>query len=404
LRTPFDRLRGGAARNDRAAGGLHQKGAQLPATVRALARIVKRREHGRTSMMSARRTSRITSLVVAIAALLAVPAGTVPSAALAASEPTPHFGTGGVSHISGKTAELEGTVNTEGLATSYLFEYGPTVAYGLKSKEVPVPIPNPPKVVKVGQTVTGLLPGYHYRIVGFYIDRAGVRIGPKFGSDKSFTGGKAGKLKFNVAKGKEERIGAVYGTALSLSGSLTGFGNAGKPLSLQMTPFPFTESFTTLGGTVLSTRTGSFTFRVARITENSEFRFVALNPRPLYSPIIQVHVTPRITVHVRSAGHTGLYRIYGTVAPARTGAGVVVQQLTPQKAGSKREGPRPRSVASSVLKRANSSMSRYSVIVRLSGNWRYRVFVRLPKGALDSGHSSNVLIRAPRGTTKQHRH
>ena len=355
--------------------------------------------------MSARTTSRTIGLVVALAALtVALPAASLPSAALAAGEPTPHFGTGGVSHISGKTAELDGAVNTEGLATSYLFEYGPTVAYGLKSKEVPVPIPNPPKVVKVGQTVTGLLPGYHYRIVGFYVNRAGVRIGPRFGSDRSFTGGKAGKLKFTVAKGKEERVSAVYGTVLSLTGSLTGFGNAGKPLSLQTTPFPFTESFTAVGGTVLSTRTGSFTFKVARITENSEFRFVALDPRPLYSPIVQVHVTPRITVHVRSAGRTGLYRIYGTVAPARTGAGVVVQQLVPQKAGSKREGPRPRSVASSVLKRAGSSMSRYSVIVSLSGNWRYRVFVRLPKGALDSGHSSNVLIRAPRATTKQRRH
>ncbi|HEX9481987.1 MAG TPA: hypothetical protein VF927_07790 [Solirubrobacteraceae bacterium] len=350
-------------------------------------------------------TSRIICLLVVISALLAaLPAVPLPTAALAAGEPTPHFSTAGVSHISGRTAELDGAVNTEGLATTYLFEYGPTVAYGLKSKELPVPIPNPPKVVKVGQTVTGLLPGYHYRIVGFYINRAGVRIGPKFGADKSFTGGKAGKLKFIVAKGKEEEVGAVYGTPVSLTGSLTGLGNAGKPLSLQTTPFPFTESFTTVGGTVLSTRTGSFTFKIARITGNSEFRFVALAPRPLYSPIIQVHVTPRITVHVRSAGRTGVYRIYGTVAPARAGAGVVVQQLLPQKASSKRSGPRPRSVASSVLKRATASLSRYSVIVTLSGTFRYRVFVRLPKGALDSGHSANVLIRAPRATTKRRRH
>ena len=347
--------------------------------------------------MSARTTSRIVSLAAA-----AVLAAVLPSTVLGA-EPKPHFGTGGVSHISGTSAELEGTVNTEGFATSYLFEYGPTVAYGHKSKEAVVPIPNPPKPVKVGQTVTGLLPGYHYRIVGFYTNRAGVRLGPFPGADKSFTGGKAGKLKFIVAKGKEEQISAVYGSLLSLTGSLTGLGKENKPMSLQSTPFPFTAPFTQVGGNVLSTRTGSFTFDVPRISENTEFRFLALDPRPVYSPVVQVHVTPRIVVHVRSAGHTGLYRIYGTVAPSRTGAGVVLQKLTPQKANSKRSGPRPVSVGSTTLKRAKSSLSRYSMIVSLSGTFRYRVFVRLPKGALDSGHSANVLIRAPRGTTIKHR-
>lgn len=336
--------------------------------------------------------------IVAAAACVTLPA----SSALAVSEPKPHFGTGGVSHVSGTSAQLEGSVNTEGLATTYFFEYGPTVTYGLKSKEAAVPIPAPLKVVKVGQVVTGILPGYHYRIVGKYTNRAGkLEVVP--GTDRSFTGGKAGKLRFVVAKGREEQISTTYGSLLSLTGSLTGFGNAGKPLSLQATPFPFTAPFTTLGGTVVSTRTGSFTFRVARITQNTEFRFVALDPRPVYSPVVLVHVTPHITLHVRSAGKTGLYRIYGTVAPSRPGAALVLQQLTPQKANSKRSGPRPRSVGSTVLKRATSTLSRYSIIVSLTGTWHYRVFVRLPKGPLESGSSANVLIRAP-GTTNTKRH
>ena len=334
------------------------------------------------------------ALATALAALAA------PASATAA-EPKPHFATGGVSHVSGTTGELDGTVNTEGLQTRYLFEYGPTVAYGSKTKEAAVPIPAPLKAVKVGQSVTGLLAGYHYRIVGFYTNLKGEAKGPLYGTDKSFGGGKSGKLKFVVAKGREEAVSAVYGSTLSLGGSLTGLGNAGKPLSLQATPFPFTEPFTTLSGTVVSSRTGSFTFKVAHITENTEFRFIALNPRPVYSPIVPVTVTPRITVHVRSAGTTGLYRIYGTVAPARTGAQVVIQQLTPQRAGSRRSGPRPRSVGATVLKRATSSLSRYSAIVTLSGTFRYRVFVRLPKGAVSSGHSANVLIKAPKSVAKK---
>jgi hypothetical protein len=335
---------------------------------------------------------RLAGCVVAAACLA------LPSSALAA-ESKPHFGTGGVSHVSGTTAQLEGRVNTAGLATSYYFEYGPTTAYGMKSKETAVPIASSAKPVQVGQTVTGMLVGYHYRIVGKYT-REGKVFGPIFGGDKSFKGGKSSKLKFVVAKGAEERITTTYGSVLSLTGGLTGTGNAGKPLSLQATLFPFTSPFTTLSGIVISSRTGSFTFKVAKVMQNTEFRFVALNPRPFYSPIVLVHVIPRITVHVRSAGRTGVYRIYGTVSPARTGAGVLVQQLLPQKAGSKRSGPRPRSVGSTTLKHATSTLSRYSAIVKLSGTFRYRVFVRLPKGPLDSGNSANVLIRAPRASAK----
>src|SRR5260370_6910888 len=104
-------------------------------------------------MVSVNTTIRIICFLVVISALLpALPAVPLPTAALAAGEPTPHFSTAGVSHISGRTAELDGAVNTEGLATTYLFEYGPTVAYGLKSKELPVPIPTHPNMDTEVQT------------------------------------------------------------------------------------------------------------------------------------------------------------------------------------------------------------------------------------------------------------
>jgi hypothetical protein len=342
--------------------------------------------------------TRIVGLLAASA--LAALALALPAAAPAAE---PHFKTGGVSHISGTTAELDGTVNPEGLATSYYFKYGPTTAYGSQTKPVSVPLPNPPKAVKVGQTVTGLLPGYHYRIVGIYTPQGSTTPVEQAGGDKSFTGGKLTRLKFVVSKSKEDVGKAVYGGGIELSGSLTGLGNAFHPLSLQATLFPFTEAFTTLPGTVVSSRTGSFVFKVGRLTATTQFRFVALAPRPLYSPTITVPVTPRITLHVRSSARTGLYRLYGTVAPARPGASVQIQQLLPGKAKSRHEGPSPHGVGSTVLKRASSKLSRFSVIVKLSGSYRYRAFVKLPKGALDSGYSGNVLIRAPKPSAKTHR-
>ena len=270
----------------------------------------------------------------------ALAALSLPAAASAGTEPKPpHFNTGGVSHISTTTVELDGTVDPEGFATSYYFQYGPTTAYGKATKPVAVPLPNPPKSVRVGQTVTGMLAGYHYRIVGIYTPTGSTTPRELPGGDKSFSGGKLARLKFVVSKDKEDIGTAVYGGGIELSGSLTGTGNQFHPLSLQATLYPFTEAFTTLGGTVASTRTGSFVFKVARLTGTTEFRFVAIAPRPIYSPTITVPVMPRVTLHVRSAGHTGLYRLYGTVTPARNGKSVQIQQLLPGKAKSKREGP-----------------------------------------------------------------
>src|SRR5262249_17836530 len=123
-----------------------------------------------------------------------------------------------------------------------------------------------------------------------------------------------------------------------------------------------------------------------------------------YSPTITVPVAPRVTLHVASSKHTGLYRLYGTVAPARNGAVVQIQQLLPGKARSRREGPSTHGVGATVLKKATSKLSRFSVIVKLSGNYRYRAFVKLPKGVLESGHSANVLIKAPKPSAQPRRH
>src|SRR6185312_10280632 len=96
---------------------------------------------------------------------------------------------------------------------------------------------------------------------------------------------------------------------------------------------------------------------------------------------------------------------YGTVSPARNGAPVTIAQLVPQKASSKREGPASHSVAKTILKRATKTMSRFSVIAKPSGSFRYRAAVKLPKGASDSRLPVSVAIAAPttKGGTKHSR-
>jgi hypothetical protein len=340
------------------------------------------------------------SLLLAFALQGALLAGAGP--AMAETSPV-RVSTGGVSHVRGTSAQLNGVLIANNVTATVYFEYGPTLAYGTKSKTLTIAPPNPPpatpKSVKIGVPVLGLLPNWHYRICATYTPAQP----PVCGKDKSFSGGKASQLKFVLGKGKEDRLSVTYGGTLELAGSLSGKNNANHGLALQATPFPYTSPFAAIGGTVLSSRTGSFLFRVARITQDTQLRILTVDTRPLYSPVVTVHVSPRITLHVRSAGKTGLYRLYGTVSPARTGAQLTIQQLVPQKASSKREGPATHSVGATTLKHATKSMSRFSLIVSLSGNFRYRAFVKLPKGAIESGHSANLLIKAP-AAKSGHRH
>ncbi len=312
--------------------------------------------------------------------------------------------TGKVSHAVGANAQLNGNVKAPTVATSVFFKYGPTLAYGHVTKAIAVAPPAEPKTIKIGEPVTGLLANWHYTICATFTNPAkGVET--VCGKDAIFKGSKkATKLKFVLPKGKEERISVVYGGTLELAGSLSGANNGLRGLALQATPFPFTDPFTAVGGTIVTGRTGAFIFRVPRMLQNTEFRILTTDTKPVYSPTVTVHVTPRITLHVRSAGKTGLYRFYGTVAPARPGSQLAIQQLVPQKAQSKREGPAAHAVSSTKLKKATKSLSRFSVIVSLSGTFHYRAFVKLAaKGAVESGHSANVLIKAPKGTTKHQR-
>ncbi|HEY3493027.1 MAG TPA: fibronectin type III domain-containing protein, partial [Solirubrobacterales bacterium] len=80
-------------------------------------------------------------------------------------------------------AELRASVDPNGTATTYWFEYGPTAGYGTA-----VPVPAAPagsgnEALALAQQVSGLLPGttYHYRVVA---DGFGP---PVFGADQAFT-------------------------------------------------------------------------------------------------------------------------------------------------------------------------------------------------------------------------
>jgi RHS repeat-associated protein len=71
------------------------------------------------------------------------------------------------SGVKEKEATLKGSVNPNGTATTYQFEYGPTTSYGTKVPTTPASAGSGTIAVAVSKIITGLAEGseYHYRVV-----------------------------------------------------------------------------------------------------------------------------------------------------------------------------------------------------------------------------------------------
>ncbi len=337
--------------------------------------------------------------LTAVAGVLALASPALSKTPAAPTPGKPHAVTGGVGHLHGTTGQLQASVNPTGLETTYYFRYGPSTAYG--SQTAPVAIGSGSTNVKVGQTVTGLAAGFHYRVVA--VNSAGEALG----KDKTVTLAKK-KLDFNFPKVKARDRLTGYGGTYILSGTLTGQGAGNHAIQLQSAPYPYTGGFTTVGPTVATNATGGFSFRIAGMRQSTKFRVVALGTRPTTSPDIVVSVAVNVTVHVRSLPHAGMARVYGTVTPAVAGQ-AIVELLKPAKETSKREaeGPRAQAVGASKLKAATKTLSRFSAVLSIPASGNYRVYVRLAKGPLVSGYSQDVKIRThvpPRKRKHNHKH
>jgi hypothetical protein len=97
-----------------------------------------------------------------------------------AGPPPPAVATGGVSQLTPNSATLNGVVNPQGANTTYFFQYGTTINYGLQT--FPQLVAATIAAVPVSQTLTGLSPftTFHYRLVA---EHGSVRT---YGLDQSF--------------------------------------------------------------------------------------------------------------------------------------------------------------------------------------------------------------------------
>jgi hypothetical protein len=105
----------------------------------------------------------------------------VMASGVAAAASSPTVVTSGAANVTDTTAVLNGRVTPNGSATTYLFAYGPTTAYGAATPAHSAGAGT--KVVAVARTITGLTPGttYHYKI------SATNGVGSTVGIDRAFT-------------------------------------------------------------------------------------------------------------------------------------------------------------------------------------------------------------------------
>jgi len=105
--------------------------------------------------------------------------------------------TGSVSSVNGSSATLNGTVNPNGAATTWQFDYGTTTGYGSKAPSSAQSAGSGTANQAVSTTLTGLTPGatYHYRLIATNAD------GTTVGGDGVFTTQAAPEVVTGAASG-----------------------------------------------------------------------------------------------------------------------------------------------------------------------------------------------------------
>lgn len=118
----------------------------------------------------------------------------------------PTVATGDATGVSGQAATLNGTINPQGTATSYRFEYGPTETYGSTTTDTAAGSGSADVPASAG--LTGLTSGqtYHYRLVAL---RGGVPVAT--GSDRTVTTSGAPTATTGDATGVTWLVGTLHG-------------------------------------------------------------------------------------------------------------------------------------------------------------------------------------------------
>jgi hypothetical protein len=285
--------------------------------------------------------------------------------------PSPVVVTKHASNIAQTTATLAATVDPEGEATTYLFDYGTSTAYGARTPSGSAG--SGTTAVDVSAALGPLATGttYHYRVV------ASNAAGASYGHDVSFkTAAVPGGITIATSPGT-----VTFGQATTVSGRVLAPRPSHVTVTLQSAPSPAGPWIDAASGG--ATSSGAYSLRPSAPTGDTYYRALADGAT---SSAVRVVVGFRVGLRV-SRLHPllgGFVRFHGQVAPAHNGLRVLVQWLGPHG--------RWHTIKSTRLRRAGGA-SEYSVRVRIERGGRYRVIVG-PDADHARGRSRTVRIRA----------
>jgi hypothetical protein len=285
--------------------------------------------------------------------------------------PPPVVVTRHATNITQTSAVLNGTVNPQGQATSYVFEYGTSTAYGAQTPSASAGAGA--KAVVVSATIGALTPNttYHYRL------RATSVNGTTFGHDSSF---KTAPLPAGVTLGAVP--GAItFGQLTSLGGRVLPPRPSHVTVALQSASSPV-GPWTDVASTT-ATSTGAYSF--ARLAPSANTYYRALADGATSATVrVAVHFRVGLTVGRRHARRGSRVRFHGRVGPAHNGSAALIQRLGPHG--------RWHTIRRARLRGAGDGVSFYSVRVRVGRSGRYRVVVG-PDASHAAGRSRTVRIR-----------
>jgi hypothetical protein len=313
------------------------------------------------------------------AVTLALAAAALACAAPVASAARPAVTTGGAA-VGPSTATFTGTVDPQGLSTTYWFEYGTTTSFGSRTTNTNAGAGNS-RVTAAG-SVANLAANtvYHYRLV------ARNRDGTTRGARESVRTQRA-PLGLSLSAAPNP---VPYGSALTLGGILSGTGNAGRSVQIFQNPFPYTAGFTPVGSPIVTNAEGGFALALSPPLLTTQFRARLVADPSTQSEILTVPVAARVSTGVeigrRRASGVRMVRFAGRVRPARVGAQYAIQRLSSK-------GDRWITVAGGITRTDQPDAARYAKRVRVRHSGTYRVFVQIQDGNLTSATGREVTIR-----------
>lgn len=235
----------------------------------------------------------------------------------AAGPRPPGASTGVARDVRPDAATLTATVDPNGQATRFFFEFGTSTRLGSRTPDQDAGSADGSRAVSAA--IGGLRANtrYHYRVVA--VNASGTTRG----STRSFV---TLRGPTGVTAAVSPRV-APWGGSATVTGRVSGQGVSRVPVALQRSDWPFAGGFREVGR-VNAERDGSFRLTVGPLWALARLRVVTRTSVVVTSNVVEVFNRPRVGLRVRRLLGGGV-RLTGAIWPAVPDARVSLQRQGP---------------------------------------------------------------------------